>query len=68
MSQVMNNKYSQRTRDIEWFVDHFWPIPGWPENWVEEREKWNKEKPEMNTNFRLFDEEGINSLPYDREG
>ena len=29
----MNDKWSKRTRDIEWLVDKFWPIPGWPEDW-----------------------------------
>lgn len=61
----MNNKWPFRTRSIESFVDHFWPIPGWPENWIEQRENYNREKPEMNTNFRVFDEHGIDSLPYD---
>jgi len=61
----MNNLWSgiAKDRSIEWFVDHFWPMPGWPTNWIEEREKWNKEKPEMNTNFRVFDPDGIDGLP-----
>ncbi len=21
--------------DFEWLIDHFWPVPGWPENWKE---------------------------------
>ncbi len=64
----MNNKWPLRARDIEWFVDHFWPIPSWPENWQEERAKYNREKPEMNRNFRIFDPNGISSLPFDKEG
>jgi hypothetical protein len=61
----MNNRWSgiAKDRSIEWFVDHFSPIPGWPTNWIEEREKWNREKPEMNTDFRLFDADGIDGLP-----
>lgn len=23
----------KRKRGISWWVDHFWPIPGWPEDW-----------------------------------
>ena len=22
-----------KTRDVRWYVEHFWPIPGWPEDW-----------------------------------
>jgi glycosyltransferase involved in cell wall biosynthesis len=29
----MNNRWADRTRDIEWLIDKFWPVPGWPENW-----------------------------------
>lgn len=29
----MNNRWDKRTKDIGWFVDKFWPIPGWPEDW-----------------------------------
>jgi len=25
---------------FEWFVDKFMPMPGWPENWKELRQKW----------------------------
>lgn len=61
----MNNRWSgiAKDRNIEWFVDHFWPIPSWPSNWIEERERWNREKPEVNTNFRVFDSDGIDGLP-----
>lgn len=29
----MDNKWEKQTRDIDWFVNKFWPIPEWPENW-----------------------------------
>ena len=29
----MYNQWPERVRDISWFVEHFWPIPGWPEDW-----------------------------------
>jgi len=25
-------------RDFDWLVNHFWPLPGWPENWREQVE------------------------------
>jgi hypothetical protein len=43
--QIVDNYYSadywmhdqwhsrKRKRGIAWWVDHFWPIPGWPEDW-----------------------------------
>ena len=39
----MNNKWDKRTRDIEWLINKFWPIPGWPEDW-NERKQAHKEK------------------------
>jgi len=32
----MNNKWHKQTRKMSWFVEHFWPIPGWPEGWESE--------------------------------
>lgn len=29
----MNNRWEKRGRDIEWFINHFWPIPSWPDDW-----------------------------------
>lgn len=31
----MNNRWEQRVHDIEWLIEHFWPVPTWPENWRE---------------------------------
>lgn len=41
----MNDKWPGQTRKMEWYIDKFWPIPGWPENWKEEKEKYEKEHP-----------------------
>ena len=30
-----NNRWEQRKHDIEWLIERFMPIPGWPENWKE---------------------------------
>lgn len=29
----MNNRWHKQTRPLEWLIDHFWPVPTWPENW-----------------------------------
>jgi glycosyltransferase involved in cell wall biosynthesis len=33
--QWMNDRWADplRVRGIHWFVEHFWPIPGWPADW-----------------------------------
>lgn len=31
----MNNRWDKRIHDIEWLIDKFWPVPGWPEDWKE---------------------------------
>jgi len=41
----MGNKWSGATRPIKWVVEHFWPIPGWPENWEEEQQVWEQKYP-----------------------
>ncbi len=30
-----NNRWEQRTHDLEWLIDKFPPMPGWPDNWKE---------------------------------
>jgi hypothetical protein len=40
----MNNKWSERSRDIDWLIDRFSPIPGWPDNWHELYEAWIEER------------------------
>jgi len=41
----MNNKWPGQTRKMEWFIDHFWPVPGWPENWREEKIEYETKHP-----------------------
>lgn len=31
----MKNKWGERVHDVDWFIDRFMPMPGWPENWRE---------------------------------
>lgn len=38
----MNDQWPLATRKIKWFIEHFWPIPGWPENWEEEKIKFEE--------------------------
>jgi len=35
----MNDRWEHplRVRGIRWFVEHFWPIPGWPVDWDDPR-------------------------------
>jgi len=34
-----NDRWDGRAHDLEWLIDRFPPMPGWPENWREWREK-----------------------------
>jgi hypothetical protein len=29
----MHNRWPKQTRKFEWLIDHFWPVPTWPEDW-----------------------------------
>ena len=29
----MNDKWPKAVYKMEWFVERFWPIPGWPQDW-----------------------------------
>jgi glycosyltransferase involved in cell wall biosynthesis len=33
----MHDRWPKQTRKFEWVVEHFWPIPGWPEDWRDPR-------------------------------
>ena len=41
----MNNR-GKYPRNMEWFIDHFWPVPTWPEDWrdilPEEKKKFRE--------------------------
>jgi glycosyltransferase involved in cell wall biosynthesis len=41
----MTDQWPGATKKMKWLVDKFWPIPGWPENWEEERDRFYKEHP-----------------------
>lgn len=36
----MSNLWEKQVHDIEWLIDKFSPIPGWPENWKELYREW----------------------------
>jgi hypothetical protein len=59
----MGDKWPLATRKMRWFVEHFWPIPGWPDNWEEDGIRYYSEFPEYAKNFRTFDPDGIDGLP-----
>lgn len=31
----INNRWTERQRDISWLIQRFWPVPSWPDNWEE---------------------------------
>jgi glycosyltransferase involved in cell wall biosynthesis len=38
----MNNRWTERKFDLKYLIDKFWPVPGWPTDWQEQQEAWNK--------------------------
>ncbi len=38
----MGNKWGERKHDIDWFIDKFYPMPGWPSDWKERLIKWKE--------------------------
>lgn len=32
---IWNDAWSKQTKPFKWLIEHFWPIPTWPENWEE---------------------------------
>jgi len=32
---IWNDAWSKQTLPFKWLIDHFWPVPSWPENWEE---------------------------------
>lgn len=41
----MNNRWPKQVRDFKWLIDKFQP-PGWPDNWEELKEEFEREHPE----------------------
>ena len=58
----MEDKWPLATRNMEWFVAHFWRIPSWPDNWKEDKLRYYAENPDFDKNFRTFDDDGPDSL------
>lgn len=59
----MNDCWPKATRTMEWFVDHFPLMPSWPSNWKEDKIRYENENPDKCTNFKIFDPNGIDSMP-----
>lgn len=38
----MNNSWKDRKHDLEWLIDKFYPVPTWPENWLELWSEWKQ--------------------------
>lgn len=32
---IWNEAWSKQTKPFKWLIEHFWPVPSWPENWEE---------------------------------
>lgn len=32
---IWNDAWSKQTKPFSWLIEHFWPVPTWPENWEE---------------------------------
>lgn len=43
----MSNSWPERVHDIEWLIKHFWPVPRWPDNWLDLLKSW-RENRELN--------------------
>ncbi len=35
----MNDKWPRATKKMEWLIDHFWPVPTWPDDWRDPKYK-----------------------------
>ena len=60
----MHDKWPKATRKMKWFVEHFWPIPTWIPNWEEDGERYYRENKGYDTDFRIFDPDGLEGLPW----
>ena len=61
----MNDKWPLATRKMKWLLEKFLPMPGWPENWEEEKIKYELTNPEFGADYvpRVFDPDGVDGLP-----
>lgn len=62
----MNDKWKKRTRDLEWLIDKFMPLPGWPDNWKDVKKEYEAKHPEIwgGQNIRVFDEKGWEGISW----
>ncbi len=35
MKWIWNEAWAKQTLPFKWLIEHFWPVPTWPENWEE---------------------------------
>lgn len=36
----MGNQWAGRKHDMDWFVQKFWPMPSWPDDWRQRYDQW----------------------------
>ena len=41
----MNDKWAGAIRPMKWIIEHFWPIPEWPEDWEQQKVEWEVKYP-----------------------
>lgn len=41
----MGDQWPKAAKKMEWLIERFWPIPGWPDDWKLQRELWNEKYP-----------------------
>ena len=41
----MNDCWLLAVKKIGWLIEKFWPVPGWPDNWEEQRDEFYKKYP-----------------------
>ncbi len=39
----MGDNWEERVHNIDWFIEKFMPMPGWPEDWKSQLLKWQEE-------------------------
>lgn len=41
----MNDKWAGATKPMKWLIEHFWPIPEWPDDWEQQQMEWEEKYP-----------------------
>ena len=47
----LSNQWGHRKHDFSWFIEHFLPMPTWPDNWQDLYNAWLTEFKKKNVSF-----------------